>query len=81
MPDEKDNVKPDEETIPESPLHAHGEGREEAIEGNIGGGTGEDKDANTVENTGGSTSGGPGGDAVGEEDPSNVVDKSDESDS
>ncbi len=35
-------------------------------------GTGSEQDADTVENTGGSTSGGPGGAAEGEEDPSQV---------
>ncbi len=80
MPDERDEVKADEDTIPESPLHAHGEGREDAIEGKIGGGAGEDQDANTVESTGGATSGGPGGAAAGDDDPSEVVDKAADTD-
>jgi hypothetical protein len=78
MPDEKEKTEPDEETIPSTPLHAHGEGREEDIEGEIGGGQGEDRDAESAENTGGSTSGGPGGAAVGEDDPSNVIGDSDD---
>ncbi|MFI5122926.1 MAG: hypothetical protein ACHQJ5_08505 [Vicinamibacteria bacterium] len=72
MPDEKGEVSADEEAIPKTPLHAHAEGREEDVQGEIGGGTGEDQDADTAENTGGATSGGPGGDAVGEDDPSKV---------
>lgn len=76
MPDENDQTGSDEETIPSTPLHAHGEGREEDIEGEIGGGQGEDRDAESAENTGGATSGGPGGAAVGEDDPSNVSDES-----
>lgn len=70
MPDEKGETGIDEENIPETPLHAHDEGREEDIEGNIGGG--HEEGAETAENTGGATSGGPGGDATGEDDPSNV---------
>ncbi len=73
MPDEEGNEKADEETIPETPLHAHAhgsEGDEEDIEGEIGGG--EHQDASKAENTGGATSGGPGGGAQGEEDPSDV---------
>jgi hypothetical protein len=77
MPDEKGESAADEETIPETPLHAHGEGREDDIEGEIGGGSGEDRDAETTENTGGSTSGGPGGAARGDEDPSQVDDEAD----
>ncbi len=78
MPDEKDETSADEETVPKTPLHAHAEGRDEDIEGEIGGGTGEDQDADTAQNTGGSTSGGPGGAAVGEEDPSEVDDSDDQ---
>ena len=70
MPDEKGNEATDEETVPSTPLHAHGEGREEDVEGEIGGGQG--ADADTAENTGGATSGGPGGAAEGEDDPSEV---------
>lgn len=70
MPDERDQTQADEETIPSTPLHAHGEGREEEIEGELGGG--HEEGAETAENTGGSTSGGPGGAAEGEEDPSEV---------
>ena len=70
MPDEKNNVLADEEEVPSTPLHAYEEGREEDIEGNLE--VGEDEGAEGVENTGGSTSGGPGGAAEGEEDPSNI---------
>ena len=35
MPDEEGNVKPDEETIPKTSLHAYKEGREEDIEGDV----------------------------------------------
>lgn len=62
MPDEEDNEKVEETAS--TPLHAHAEGREEDIEGDIGGGgsgEGDDQDADDVEPTGGSTSGGPGG--------------------
>jgi len=72
MPDEKDRTEMDEDEIPSTPLHAHGEGREEDIEGEIGGGQGEDRSADSAENTGGATSGGPGGAARGEDDPSKV---------
>ena len=61
MPDERDEGSADEETIPKTSLHAHGEGREEDIEGEIGGGSGEEQEADDVEKTGGATSGGPGG--------------------
>jgi len=67
MPDEHDNEKADE--TPSTPLHAHAEGREQDVEGDIAGTEGE-QDADSAENTGGSTSGGPGGAATGEEDPS-----------
>ncbi len=72
MPDDQDETGIDEDALPRTPLHAHGEGRDEDIEGEVGGGTGEDQDADTAENTGGATSGGPGGAAEGEDDPSNV---------
>jgi hypothetical protein len=72
MPDEKDEVRADEEKLPETSLHAHAEGRDEDIKGEIGGGPGSEQDADTVEKTGGATSGGPGGAAEGEEDPSQV---------
>ena len=68
MPDEKGN-QPNEEGT-DSSLHAYKEGREEDIEGKLND-TGE-PDADQVENTGGATSGGPGGAADGEEDPSEV---------
>ncbi len=61
MPDEKDEGSADEETIPKASLHTHSEGREEEIEGEIGGGSGEDQEADDVEKTGGATSGGPSG--------------------
>jgi hypothetical protein len=76
MPDENDQQKASEETLPDTPLHAHGSGREqgedreEDMEGEIGGG--QDEGAETAENTGGATSGGPGGEARGEDDPSDV---------
>jgi hypothetical protein len=72
MPDEKDETKADEETIPETSLHAHGEGREEDIEGQVGGG--HEEGAETARNTGGATSGGPAGEAAGDDDPSEVED-------
>lgn len=70
MPDEKGNELADEEELPSTPLHAHGsereqgEGREEDIEGEMG------EDGEPTK-TGGATSGGPGGHAEGEDDPSN----------
>ncbi len=77
MPDEQGNTQIEEEEIPETPLHAHGSGleaanerdREEQVEGE----TNEDgdPDASEVENTGGARSGGPGGEAEGEDDPAN----------
>jgi hypothetical protein len=70
MPDEDDNKLADEEEVPSTPLHAHDEDRDEDIEGPIGGG--HEEDAEDAPNTGGSTSGGPGGAAEGDEDPSNV---------
>jgi hypothetical protein len=70
MPDEKNQQKADEETIPSTSLHAHDESREEDVEGDIGGG--HEEGAETAENTGGSTSGGPGGEAEQDPDPSDV---------
>jgi len=76
MPDEKGDTKLDEDDLPTSSLHAHGskiedqERREEDVEGEILDDS--SQDASDVPNTGGSTSGGPGGDATGEEDPSDV---------
>lgn len=69
MPGEQGETGADQEAT-ETPLHAHGGGREEDVEGEMG----EDfqEDADDVENTGGATSGGPGGEAHGEEDPSDV---------
>ncbi len=82
MPDENDETGVDEENLPATPLHAHGEGREEDIEGEVGGGTGDDQDADTAEKTGGATSGGPGGEHVeGDDDPSNVEHDPGDSDS
>ncbi len=80
MPDETDETGVDKEDLPATPLHAHGEGREEDIEGEIGGGSGDEQDADDVEATGGATSGGPGGAAEGEDDPSNVEHNADDSD-
>jgi hypothetical protein len=77
MPDENDKTATDPAKIPATPLHAHGEGREEDIEGEIGGGQGEDRDADSAENTGGATSGGPGGAGVRENDPSGASGESD----
>jgi len=69
MPDEDGNVKADEETTPETTLHAHAEDADaESQKGEIG--SGEHQDASRAENTGGATSGGPGGDAEGDPDPS-----------
>ncbi len=80
MPDEHEETGVDKDDLPATPLHAHGEGREEDIEGEVGGGTGDDQDADTAEKTGGATSGGPGGAAEGEDDPSNVEHDPDDSD-
>ncbi len=44
MPDEKDNELTDEDAVPETPLHAHGEGREEDVEGNPAPEVGEEGD-------------------------------------
>jgi hypothetical protein len=76
MPDEEGNQEIDE--APETSLHAHGSGieeenerpREDQAEGNIVE-EGEDS-ADAAEKTGGATSGGPGGHATGEADPSDV---------
>ena len=76
MPDEDDNTGIDEEDLPATSLHAHGEDREEDIEGEIGGG--EDEGAETAESTGGATSGGPGGHAEGEDDDPSQVEHSGE---
>ena len=76
MPDEEGKTGVDEDDLPETPLHAHGskiedqERREEDAEGEILDDS--SQDASDVPNTGGATSGGPGGDATGEEDPSEV---------
>ncbi len=56
MPDEKGNTEGSEETIPQTPLHAYAEGREEDVEGSIPDG---DKGAEDATKTGGATSGGP----------------------
>ena len=61
MPDEKGEVKSEDDPTKSTPLHAHGEGRESDIEGEIGGGSGDEQDGDTVEKTGGSTSGSPSG--------------------
>jgi hypothetical protein len=78
MPDEKGNSKIDEEQVPETSLHAHGSGHEDTgvdaqdQQGDEAKGETHEgePDASDVPNTGGSTSGGPGGAAQGEEDPS-----------
>ncbi len=74
MPDEEGNVKADEETQPDTPLHASSEGggateteHEEDVEGNIGG---ENQDASDVEKTGGATAGSPADPPDGDDDPS-----------
>jgi hypothetical protein len=70
MPDEQgQDITPEEET-PDTSLHAYSEGEEDQIEGDLN--EEGDADADQVENTGGATSGGPGGDAKGEDDPSDV---------
>ncbi len=78
MPDEEGNDQVDEDDLPETSLHAHGSGveeenerpREENADGEILDDS--EQDASDVPNTGGATSGGPGGDATREEDPSDV---------
>ena len=35
MPFEEDEKRADEETTPDTPLHAYGEGREEDVEGDV----------------------------------------------
>ena len=35
MPDEDDQVRADEETLPQTPLHAYKEGREEDVQGDV----------------------------------------------
>ncbi len=80
MPDEEGNTKIDEDEVPETSLHAHGsdhedtgveapEEKDDEVEGDVHDG---DPDASEVPNTGGATSGGPGGGAEGEDDPSQV---------
>ena len=61
MPDEKGEVKSEDDPTKSTPLHAHGESREADIEGEIGGGSGDEQDGDTVEKTGGATSGAPSG--------------------
>ena len=70
MPDEKGKDTSTEESIPDTSLHAYKDEKEEQIQGpfNDGG----DADADQVKNTGGATSGGPGGDADGAKDPSDI---------
>jgi hypothetical protein len=79
MPDENDDTRT--EDPPSTPLHAHAEGREKDVEGDIGGGEGDEQDADTAENTGGSTSGRPGGASTGDDDPSNESGESDAAES
>ncbi len=70
MPDEKGkDITPDEE-MPDTSLHAYKDEKEDQIEGPFND-EGE-ADADQVKNTGGATSGGPGGEADGEDDPSDV---------
>ena len=59
MPDEHDNETA--EDAPRALSHAHAEDREDEMEGEVGGGEGDEQDADTAETTGGATSGGPGG--------------------
>ena len=61
MPDEEGEVKSGDDVTKTTSLHAHGEGRESDIEGEIGGGSGDEQDADTAEKTGGATSGAPSG--------------------
>jgi hypothetical protein len=78
MPDEEGNDKLDQDDVPSTSLHAHGSGieeenerpREDNAEGEVLDDS--EQDASEVPNTGGATSGGPGGDATGEEDPSDA---------
>jgi hypothetical protein len=70
MPDEKGKNKATDEDVPESSLHAYKSGEEDEVEGPLND-TGK-PDADAVKKTGGATSGGPGGAADGEDDPSEV---------
>lgn len=54
MPDEKGNEKIDEEEAPDTSLHAHGDGREEDVEGDAKSGAGEEGDREGVGNPVGS---------------------------
>jgi hypothetical protein len=64
MPDEKGKTGGDEDTVPDTSLHAYKDGRGEDVEGSIPSG---DEGTDDVTPTGGATSGGPpregGGDA------------------
>jgi hypothetical protein len=72
MPDERGEVKSEDDATKTTPLHAHAEGRGSDIEGEIGGGTADEQDADTVEKTGGATAGAPSGE------PSEPAPESDE---
>ncbi|MGI8726433.1 MAG: hypothetical protein ACR2K6_01965 [Solirubrobacterales bacterium] len=54
MPDEKGNEKIDEEKVPDTSLHAHGDGREEDVEGDAKPDAGEEGDGEGVGNPVGS---------------------------
>jgi hypothetical protein len=78
MPDEDDNVKIDEDQVPETTLHAHAEEEDTGTEaederddepaGEVHEG---EQDASQAAKTGGATSGGPPSEDAGE-DPSNA---------
>jgi hypothetical protein len=70
MPDEEGKDTSTEESIPDTSLHAYKDEKEDQIEGPLN--EEGEPDADQVKNTGGATSGDPGGAADGEEDPSDV---------
>ena len=72
MPDEKGQDKATDEDVPESSLHAYKSGEEDEVEGPHNDTGKPDADADAIKKTGGATSGGPGGAADGEDDPSEV---------
>lgn len=72
MPDEKGQNKAPDEDVPESSLHAYKSGEEDEVEGPLNDTGKPDADADAIKKTGGATSGGPGGAADGEDDPSEV---------
>jgi hypothetical protein len=58
MPDPKDNETADEEQLPDTPLHAYKEGREEDVEGEEHPEVGEEGDKDSVGNPVGESEGG-----------------------